>query len=77
MKHGLILLIFIAVIGLAFAKNMTVSYNFPSNSGIADVKEAISINDDANAFSAFIQTAQAKSLTLDISYYDFDGDGIG
>ncbi len=44
--------------------------------GINDVEEIISLPEDENAFTAFIEAANRNSLVPDIDYYDFDGDGI-
>lgn len=72
----IVFLAILALSGLALAKEVSVSYNFPLEGGLADVKESVSVADDANAFTALVQLAQEKGIALDISYYDFDSDGV-
>ncbi|MEK6941659.1 MAG: prenyltransferase/squalene oxidase repeat-containing protein [archaeon] len=58
------------------AKTVTVKFNFPLESGISDISTQTPAPDDENAFTAFLQAANENAISLDISYFDFDGDGI-
>ncbi|MBI4052636.1 MAG: DUF4430 domain-containing protein [Candidatus Diapherotrites archaeon] len=60
----------------AQAKTVNVKFNFPYANASADTSASVNVADDANAFTAFVQAAQEKSVALDIAYYDFDGDGV-
>lgn len=60
----------------ASATTVTVQFNFPLSSGFSDVSSPVIIAPDENAFTAFFLAAQDHNVTLDIQYFDFDGDGI-
>jgi len=70
------MLFVILLSGTASAKNVNVKFNFPLNNASNDSTSSVSVPDDSNAFNAFAVAAQQKSISLDVSYYDFDADGI-
>ncbi len=75
-KFFLLVFAFALLLQAIPAKEVTVIYDFPLNSTTADIKETATVADDANAFSAFAKAASNNSLALDVSYFDFDDDGI-
>ncbi|MCR4335661.1 MAG: DUF4430 domain-containing protein [archaeon] len=75
MKRYLIMLSLLLLVGIAFADQITVNYNFPLEGGIDDISEIIELTDE-NAFVAFVEVANSNSLVLDLAFYDFDGDTI-
>ncbi|MBI2598234.1 MAG: DUF4430 domain-containing protein, partial [Candidatus Diapherotrites archaeon] len=76
MKKIFFLIAVFLLVNFAFAKNLVVKFNFPLNSGIEDITQEVSVSDDENAFTAFLEAAKQKSLQPEISFFDFDGDGI-
>ncbi len=71
-KRLSILLFAIFVLYSASAKSVTVIYNFPAGQG-TDVSQAITLADDANAFSAFVNVANSSGITLDLVYNETFG----
>ena len=76
MKKLVLFFFFALLLQAAIAKEVSVSFNFPLNSGFQDFKQTITTVDDANAFTAIMQAASSAALSLGVSYYDFDSDGV-
>ena len=77
MKKIFLIAALILLAGAALAaKTVAVKFNFPLESGISDIAGQTIVLDDENAFTAFLQAANENSASLDISYFDFDADGI-
>ncbi|HLC53946.1 MAG TPA: hypothetical protein VJK03_05370, partial [Candidatus Nanoarchaeia archaeon] len=72
MKGMLILLFAVLVLYSASAKSVTVIYNFPAGQG-TDVSQAVTLADDANAFTAFANVANSNGINLDLVYNETFG----
>lgn len=70
MKKILITLLIIAMLAQPVpAKDITVIFNFPEGTS-ADVQETITLEEDANAFHAFVTVADEQNLELGMTYYE-------
>ncbi len=74
-KIVIILIVMTLMSGLVWAKEVNVKFNFPLDFATQDVFDTVTINNDENAYTAFVLAAQANNIELSIDYYDFDGDG--
>ncbi len=72
MKKVIVLVLCFAMFfGAVQAKDVTVIFNFPE--GTTDIVDTVSVNEDANAFTAVALAAQNNGVELDLSYYDPPG----
>ncbi|GEM_PF-1937105 len=71
MKKLFLALAVVFLLQNVIAANVNVEFNFPLESRLEDVSFGVSVPNDSNAFTAFVQAAEQAGIELSVTHFSF------